>query len=336
MAETKMEQMQPGDIRCKIIEQFLQAPDRCLTGAALSQALGMTRAAIWKHIHVLEEIGFAFSAAPRVGYQLTSVPDLCLPPLVSATQAPDARFGRWVHWFSVVDSTNRVAMHEISEIPHGGIVTAVRQEGGRGRRGRPWASPDGGLWMSLVLKEPLPLTRAAELTLLTSVAVRRAIAAVTGVETSIKWPNDLMYNGRKLCGILAEIRADGENVQHAVVGIGLNANVDTTLLPDEIQAIATSLQTITGSPCSLRALMSAILTELEPLTSSLTENGAGFRGVAEEWREHSSTLGHIVTVQTPAGKLTGLADHADDQGVLYIKDESGKLHAIHSGDVLFA
>lgn len=336
MMDSKVEQMHPDDLRSQIIQQFLAAPDRGLTGAILSKSLGITRAAIWKHIHALEELGFSFSAAPRIGYQLTAVPDLCLPPLVAAEQPDDRLFGHWVHWFEAVDSTNKVAMQEITQIPHGGIVTAVRQEGGRGRRGRAWASPAGGLWMSIVLKEPLPLARAAELTLLTAVAVRRAILSVTGISADIKWPNDLMVGGRKLCGILAEIRADGENVQHAVIGIGLNANVHVSLLPQEVQKIATSLQAELEAPTSIRSLMSAILTELEPLTTSLMDNGPGFRAVAEEWRSHCTTLGQYVTVQTPAGNISGLADHADDQGVLYVKDDQGQMHAIHSGDVLFS
>jgi BirA family transcriptional regulator, biotin operon repressor / biotin---[acetyl-CoA-carboxylase] ligase len=330
-----VDHMHPDDIRSAILQNILNAPNHSVSGAKLSQVFGITRAAVWKHIHVLEGIGFEFRAAPRVGYQLIKQPDLCLPPLVSQALPRMGVFGHWMDWWQEVDSTNRVAMHHIAEIPHGGIVTAVRQSGGRGRRGKAWVSPAGGLWMSVVIKQPLALARAAELTLLTAVAVRRAILSETGLAVDIKWPNDLLYDGRKLCGILAEIRADGETVQHAVIGIGLNVNVAVDSLPSEIQAVATSIRGETGRTTSMVAMMTAILQRLEPLVDSLSENGAGFQAVAPEWQAHCITIGKSVTVQTPAGQIEGFATHADDHGVLYVRDSDGHTHAIHSGDVLF-
>jgi BirA family transcriptional regulator, biotin operon repressor / biotin---[acetyl-CoA-carboxylase] ligase len=337
-------QRNPGDnsgldssgIRNQIIQTFLQAGNSFVSGTDLSEQVGISRTAVWKHIQALEALGFTFESTTRMGYRLLGGPNLVLEPLLKRALSPGGHFGTHVIWRNRVDSTNVVAAQLAREgLPHGTVVAAMEQTGGRGRRGKAWFSPPEGLWFSIVLNHPIPLRRAAELTLLTSVAVHRSLVHQTELPVQIKWPNDLLVYGKKLCGILAEIRADGENVQHAVVGIGINTNIPRTDFPQGIDEIATSVLAQTDVSVNHADLVADILSNLEPLYDSLVQGGAGFLQVIDEWRAACSTLGKSIRVQTAAGMLEGLAKDIDDSGVLYIEQANGQVIPIHSGDILF-
>ena len=322
-------------IRNRIIDTFVQSGDSFVSGGMLAQSLEVTRTAVWKHIRALEEMGFRFESIHGTGYRLLESPDLVLEPLLASLLEPKASLGRYVRWFSEVDSTNSHAMQlALQKAPHGTIVTALRQTGGHGRRGKTWFSPEGGLWLSIVLQRPFPLRHAPELTLLASVALRRAVLSVAGVTPRIKWPNDLLIDGKKVSGILAEIRADGEYVEHAVVGIGLNTNIPDEAFPDELKPRSTSILKCRRERVSQLKLTARLLTEFEDLFDSLL-NGQGFALVSEEWRHASSTLGTHIRVQTPSGLVEGQAERIDDQGVLFVRLSTGEIAQIHSGEVLF-
>lgn len=188
--------------------------------------------------------------------------------------------------------------------------------------------------MSTVLKKPFPLRRAAELTLLASVAVRRAIVRQTELPIRIKWPNDILCQGKKICGILAEIRADGENVEYAVLGVGMNTNIPLQDFPDDLKEKATSLFGESGKPISNLQLAGDFLTEFEGLYEDLLA-GEGFAAVSDEWRAASSTLGTKVRVQTGQTVIEGVAEQIDDTGTLYLRTPDNALKAIQSGEVLF-
>jgi BirA family biotin operon repressor/biotin-[acetyl-CoA-carboxylase] ligase len=247
------------------------------------------------------------------------------------------RLGRRVWFWPELDSTNNVAgqLALDPETPHGTVVSARVQTGGRGRRGRTWFSPAEGLWFSVILRDPMPLSRAAEVTLLASVAVRRAILSQLDLPIQIKWPNDLLCDGRKVCGILAEVRADGEVVQHVVLGIGINANIPAEAFPKELTGVATSLLAAAGRPVHRTALTARVLQEFEPLFRDLVEDGPGFAGVVDEWRAASHTLGRWVRIQTPTGLIEGTALDIDTRGVLTVRLDNGRTVPVHSGDVLF-
>lgn len=322
--------------RNQIIEAFLHAGDQFVSGTDLSTQVGISRTAIWKHVQALEEMGFEFESVTRLGHRLTRVPNLLIEPLLRQYLTKGSALGQHVIWQQSVASTNIVAAKLARQgIPHGTIITAQEQTGGRGRRGKAWFSPPSGLWFSIVLNRPLPLRRAAELTLLTSVAVRRALREQTNLPVQIKWPNDLLLHNKKTCGILAEIRADGENVQHAVVGIGINTNIPKEDFPEDVQSIATSFVAEGATPLSHAVLVADILKHLEPMYDSLVRSEAGFLAVIDEWREACATLGNPVRIQTPTGLLEGVAMDIDESGVLYVKQPDGTTTPVHSGDILF-
>lgn len=323
-------------LRNQVLSILLEEPGEFVSGADLSERLKVSRTAVWKHIRALEEAGCNMESVHRLGYRLQSEPDVVLQPVLQKYIETDRKLGKFVQWVPVVDSTNTLASKLAKEgAPHGTLVTALVQDGGRGRRGRPWFSPKEGQWMSLILKQPFPLSRAAELTLLASVAIRRAIQKQTGLKIDIKWPNDLLCNGRKISGILAEIRADGETVHSAVVGIGINVNIPAHAFPSELKDIATSLFAESGQTIRKVPLVADILCEFEPMYNSLVNGTAGFVDVSEEWRQACSTLGTKIRLQTGANLLTGVAESIDNRGVLYLRTDDGTVHQIHSGDVLF-
>lgn len=322
-------------IRKRIVQIFIESSGAFVSGSTLADSLQVTRTAVWKHIRALEELGFQFESVHGTGYRLLQYPDLLLEPLLRPLLKEGLALGRCVHWFPEVDSTNQIAMGlALGGAPHGTVVTALRQTGGHGRRKKPWFSPKGGLWISVILQKPFPLRNAPELTLLASVALRRALIATAGIRPSIKWPNDLLLQGEKLSGILAEIRSDGESVEHAVVGIGVNTNIPTKEFPEELTNRATSILGHTNQPVSHRELAARLLSEFENLFENLL-CGQGFPTVSEEWRQASSTLGTRIQVQTPLGLVVGTAETIDNQGILYVRQTSGEIVQIHSGEILF-
>ncbi|MCY0888198.1 MAG: biotin--[acetyl-CoA-carboxylase] ligase [Alicyclobacillaceae bacterium] len=324
----------PADaLRNELIELFLNHPTESLSGETISEHFHISRTAIWKHLEHLESLGFVFDAAPRRGYRLLSTPDILFEPLLQPHLSTHS-LGRSVLYRPVIDSTNRWAM-ELAEhgAPHGTVASAKEQSAGKGRRGRMWASPEGGLWMTLVLTKPIPLSRAGELTLLAGVAAAQSLRTLTGLDIRIKWPNDLLLNGRKLCGILAEIRAEAETVQTAVLGIGLNLTVAREDVPALLQETMISLSPSTSSPWTKARVAGAILSALEPLYDSLCQDAAGFSGVRSEWIALCAHMQRTITVRLGEQVVTGTCVDIDERGTLTIEVE-GKRVQVPSGEIV--
>ncbi len=324
------------DVRQKILAVLLDHLGQFVSGTALSEMAGVSRTAVWKHIQALVEWGCQIESVPRLGHKLVAAPDLLLPAVVKSRIPSGQSIGQTVIWYPETDSTNIQASRMTAEgVPHGTVVTAMIQNGGKGRRGRVWFSPKDGLWFSVVLRVQIPVRKAADLTLLASVAVRRAIVRQTGLPIAVKWPNDLLLGQKKVCGILAEIRADGEMLQHAVVGVGINTNIPQRDFPEELAEYATSLLAESGQAVSNVDLALAIFSEMELLYKRLAEDGVGFEAVVDEWRAASATLGRYVRIQTPQGLIQGMARDIDASGVLYVETDDGATVPVHSGEVLF-
>ncbi|MDP9728158.1 biotin--[acetyl-CoA-carboxylase] ligase [Alicyclobacillus tolerans] len=323
------------NIRLHLAELFIEHLGEPLSGEQLSREIGISRTAIWKHMEYLTEIGFQFDAAPRRGYTLKEIPDCPLQPVVVRYLKNSTTLGRQVTHRSRVHSTNTIASELLSQgAPHGTAVTADEQSGGRGRRGRSWISPFGGLWMSLLLTRPLPLHRAGEITLLAGVATARALEHTFGLPARIKWPNDILLHQKKICGILAEIRADGENVHSVILGIGMNVNLTENDILPELRNKASSLQMETGQRFSRAEVMGAILNEFNPMYTELVENGGGFAKVQEEWLSLCAHLGDWIEVQLGTERKRGLCLSIDRNGVLLMKMDNGQEIRVPSGEIV--
>jgi BirA family biotin operon repressor/biotin-[acetyl-CoA-carboxylase] ligase len=233
--------------------------------------------------------------------------------------------GRRIHWFERVDSTNDVA-RTLAEggAPEGTVVLAREQTAGRGRLGRPWVSPPGGIWMSVVLRPIAAPHEVPRLSLAVGVAASRAVERACGLSVGLRWPNDLVVARRKVGGILVEA---GPDALWVVVGVGINANVPAAELPEG----ATSLLEVKGSPVDRAALLQALLGELEILYEMF--RGHDWATLLEWWRSRSTTLGRRVRVHVPSGVYEGVAEDVDEDGALVLRLPDGGCKRIVAGEV---
>jgi BirA family biotin operon repressor/biotin-[acetyl-CoA-carboxylase] ligase len=315
----------------ELVLSFLaEAADDYVSGEAISDKLGLTRAAVWKHVEALRSHGYRIDAVPARGYRLIEVPDKLTPlelrPLLNTHDV-----GQVLHWYEEIGSTNDRARELAEEgAEHGEVVIAEAQTAGRGRRGRLWASPAWkNLYFSVILRPDLPPARAPELTLVASVALCDALRQA-GVQAGIKWPNDLLASERKIAGILTELAAEADRVHWVVIGAGINVNAREEDFPEELRGEATSVLLERGEPAPRALFAAACLTALEGWIDRHAEEG--FAVVREAWRERSTTLGREVTVRTDGREIVGIAEDIDEAGALLVRGPAG-LERILAGDV---
>lgn len=301
-----------------------------VSGAELSGALGITRAALWKRINSLRSRGFLIEGSRGRGYKLSGTPELSAEEIRLSTKG---ELGREVVFFEKVDSTNDLAMDlALRGSPHGAVVVADSQSRGRGRLGRRWASPAGAnIYMSVILRPEIQPKDATLLTVASSVACASAVRKLTGLNAGIKWPNDIIVSRRKLGGILLEMRSEPDRVVFAVVGIGLNVNIRAGGLPPDVRPMATSILIETGRRIGRPLLIAGILDELDGELKALKGEGAG--PLLNKWRSLSVTIGKRVRVATAREMFTGHALDIDDEGLLVVKAEDGELRTVSSGDL---
>lgn len=237
--------------------------------------------------------------------------------------------GRYIRWHGILVSTNDLAKR-LAEIPvpEGTVVVAEEQTAGRGRLGRPWTSPRGGIWLSVILRPDLPLALVPVIGLAASIAAARAIRATTGLPARVKWPNDVRIDGRKVGGILVEAGPGGE---WAVVGIGINANVPQSALPQDAAYPVTSLLEVLGHSMDRAVLVRALLLELERQYDELRVAGAA--ATVRRWREIADTLGRVVRVDIGGTALEGLARDIDESGALLVQQPDGTCQRVIAGEI---
>ncbi|MEW6117707.1 MAG: biotin--[acetyl-CoA-carboxylase] ligase [Nitrospirota bacterium] len=316
--------------------KLLKLDSDFISGAEIARALGVTRAAIWKKIKLLKKSGYRIETSYSKGYRLTHSPDLSIEEVRNALSDSGQVIGREILFFDTIGSTNTLASEYAGkDCPEGTVIIAEHQTGGRGRRGRVWASPPGAnIYMSIIVRPSLCPRDASLLTLMTAVACAAAVRKLSPIPVSIKWPNDIMVTDKKLGGILTEMKADMERISYAVLGIGLNINLDRADMPDEIKALATSVKSETGNAASRTSFIIEILKELEHWYALLLREGRA--PVIKEWLRLSSTIGRTVTVSTNADRFTGIAEGIDDEGMLILRLPDQSTRTINSGDVVYA
>ncbi|WP_445492230.1 biotin--[acetyl-CoA-carboxylase] ligase [Niallia sp. 03133] len=322
-----------SDLRKRLLEAFTSRPDQYISGQELANVLGCSRTAIWKHIEELRKDGFALEAVRKKGYRILNGPKKIIPDEIRFGLKTKS-IGRSIYYEETVESTQKIA-HKLSieGAENGTLVVAEEQLGGKGRLNRQWHSPKfKGIWMSLLLRPNIPLMHAPQLTLLTAVAVVQGIEEITGVQAQIKWPNDLLINGKKVTGILTEMQAESDRIQSVIIGIGINVNQELGDYPEDIQSIATSLAIETKEIWNRAQIIQAILMQIEKLYTLFLENG--FYPIKLLWESYAVSIGKKVTARTLAGNMQGIALGITDDGVLLLKDENGETHHIYSADIL--
>lgn len=300
-----------------------------VSGEEISKHLGISRSAVWKHIQELRQRAYEIIAVPHLGYELVSSPDRLLPAEI-ASGLNTKIIAKEIYHYDMVPSTMNIAVDlAMKGCKEGIIVCAEGQYKGRGRLSRFWSSPKHkGIYFSLVLRPKVSPIESPKLTLLTAVSVCEAIRKFTKLECLIKWPNDLIINNKKVSGILTEMNAETDMVRFVVVGVGINANTQESLLPPQ----ATSLKEELGERISRIELFREVLASIDK--EYILFGRDGFKPIITKWRKLSATLGHRVRVHFHKEYIEGQAQDIDEEGALLLKRDSGVVERITAGDIV--
>lgn len=319
-------------------ERVLQAlmsleKDMYVSGAQLATDCHVSRTAIWKAIQSLEQDGYIIESARTRGYRIKGEMDFVDEAHI-ARYLTTEHFGRHVHYEKEVGSTQLVASELVKQgAPHGTVVIAETQTAGRGRMARMWDSAEGkGIWMTIILRPDVPPHQAPQFTLVTAVAVVNAMKALyKNFKPEIKWPNDILINGKKSTGILTEMLAEADRVQALLIGIGINVNQQMSDFPEDLQSIATSLSIEEGKPLDRAQLVAMICSYLEQYTNQYVEQGFGRLKVL--WEEASGTIGKNIRATTVREVFEGKAIGITEDGVLQIQLPNGDIQGVYSADI---
>ncbi|MEL4305149.1 biotin--[acetyl-CoA-carboxylase] ligase [Methanococcoides sp. LMO-2] len=319
-----------ADRKMDIIRALKEAGDAPISGEDLGEKLGISRTMVWKYIKALEEDGYVIESSPGAGYVLVSTPDKLYPAEISIG-LDTSIIGKDIHYFETVDSTNDMAKKMGLKAEEGTIVVAEVQENGRGRKGDPWISPKGGIWLSVILKPSILPAHAPRLTLMAGVAVANTMRQF-GVDASIKWPNDVVIGKKKICGILTEMDAEADHIGFVVIGIGINANIPVEELPEELREGSMSLSSIKGECINRAEFVQALLRSLE--TEYLRFKVDGSTKILEDWMSLSNTIGRQVDVITPHKIISGKATGINADGALIVENDEG-VHEVIAGRCIY-
>ena len=296
--------------------RLLRESGKNVSGQELCEHFGISRTAVWKIMNQLKEEGYEIEAVQNKGYRLLNEPDL----------------GQTVYYSREVDSTNTWAKRLAEEgAPNGTLTTAETQTAGKGRRGRVWKSPEGtSVSMSILLYPDLEPAKAPMLTIVMGLAVVQGVQRALGVDTKIKWPNDAVLNGKKLCGILTEMSAQIDYINYVVIGTGINVN--QMEFPEEIAEIATSLAIETGHPVNRAKVVAAVLEAFEEDYEKFLEAG-DLLGLKEAYEAVLANKDQPVRVLDPKEPFEGVALGITPTGELRVQKEDGTITEVHSGEV---
>ena len=306
-----------------------------LSGQDLSDVLRISRVAVWKQIKKIQALGYTVESKQKEGYKLTKNSDLLLPwEIVSGLETKV--LGQQAYYFDSVDSTQNEAMKMVNESKKEGIIIiAEKQTGGRGRSGRKWISPKGGIWFSIILHPKFDISNTTLFPIASSLALSIAIQKTCKVSTELKWPNDLTIKGKKLAGMLIDASFESNKIENLVLGVGINFNVNVKEIENELKKTpnfygVSSLNDQKNKSTQIELIQSFLL-ELEKVYEELNKNQ--IKKTIAEWTKRSSTIGKKVEMNTHDGKITGKAIKIDEDGGLIIKNKE-KTSKVFAGDII--
>ncbi|ADU30164.1 biotin--[acetyl-CoA-carboxylase] ligase [Evansella cellulosilytica] len=317
-------------MKAKVLQLLRTCEDHFVSGEHISNQLSISRTMVWKYIDALRKEGYVIKAVSNKGYHLVEEMDVVNEHAIRSRLEVDAIFQNIIYE-DTVTSTQQVAYKLLGEgAPHGTLIVANEQTSGRGRLGREWYSPaNTGIWMSLIMRPNIEMQQTPQLTLVAAVALARAIKEATNYDVQIKWPNDLIFNGKKIAGILTEMQSDPDRVKSVIIGIGINVNQQT--FPESIANIASSLSLETRETFHRVAIIEHFLREFQWLYHTYLEKGFSF--IKPLWEARAISIGEEILAKTANGELKGVAEGISDEGVLLLKDSEGNSHRIYSADI---
>lgn len=316
----------------KILNELKKANDY-ISGENLSSALNVSRTAIWKHIKNLKLRGYVIEGISNKGYKLISSPDLLDKNELSSLIRTDT-IGKNIVYFNEIDSTN-IKAKELAQrnIEDGSIIIAEKQTLGSGRFNRKWISPNGGLWFTLVLRPNLPPNEAPKITQIAAAAIYKTLSDLD-INISIKWPNDIILNNKKLCGILAEMKCDMDTVHYLVLGIGMNININEKDFDEITRPIATSLKIQFNREFNRSEILANFLNNFERLYYKFV-NALDLSETISICRNHSNIFGKKAKLLTYNKEEIVTCISLSDTGDLIVKDSSGNEKAVLTGEISF-
>ena len=316
----------------KIIRLLKRNYGEFISGEEIANQLGVSRAAVWKHIQKLRNDGYNILSREKLGYQLQGLPDLLIPMEVQNDLQTEI-IAKDILYYERIDSTSRIAKElAYKGAADGTVVVAEEQFNGKGRLGRSFFSPKyKSLLFSVILRPKILPNEAPKFTLMAAVAVANAMIRFD-LKPQIKWPNDILFDGRKIAGILTEMSAEISKINYIVVGIGINVNINRDEFPDDLKTIAASISEMCGHTISRIDFFKAVLEEFDKIYVSITKNG--FEEMFNQWRKYNITIGKKIRV-LPAGSLNefmAVAKDIDKDGALIVQTQNG-LEKVYAGDV---
>ena len=298
------------------ILKILKAEQGVVSGEAISSELGISRVSVWKHLQKLQEFGYNIDASP-MGYRLISSPDVLFP-----WEFPDRE--KKIHFFPEVTSTMDIARDFARKgCPHFTVVVAGCQNRGRGRLKRTWLSSQGGLYFTTILRPQISPVLSLRVNFAASLILAQTLNNMFDINARVKWPNDILVDGRKISGILSEIEAEADIVSFINVGIGININND----PTDSEPKAVSLKQLSGSEISRKRLLSDFLDNFENCI-----NSKALDNIIQEWKKYTVTLNRYVKIVTHHEVLEGIAVDLDENGALTLELDDGSTKKVLYGD----
>lgn len=320
--------------KSELLSRLLAANGDPVSGQEIADEFGLSRTAIWKYVKEFEAEGYEIGTVRKKGYYLVTVPDK-----VNAANVQQylrtAKYGRNITYLERCASTQIIA-HEAAQedVEDGTVILAEEQTAGKGRMARPWDSKAGkGIWMSVIARPRLAPQQAPQMTLVAAVAVTRAIEEVTGLMPQIKWPNDLLLNGKKITGILTELQTEPDMIKAIILGIGINVNQNQADFPLELEEIASSLKIEKGEAIDRTYLIAKILGYLEEYTKLYETHG--FSPIKLLWESYSNTAGKRIRAVMLNETIEGIARGISEDGMLELQLADGTIRGIYSADIEF-
>jgi BirA family biotin operon repressor/biotin-[acetyl-CoA-carboxylase] ligase len=314
--------------------RLLEEADGPVSGEVLAERLGVSRAAVWKQIQELREQGYDILASQKDGYTLVQSSGRLLPYQVKK-HLKTRVIGQHITYLPTTPSTNDVARWlAIGGDPaalHGTVVIAEEQTGGVGRLGRAWVSPEGGIWITIILTPTIPIDHVFMITMVGAVAVARAIRRDFGLGAMIKWPNDVYIGDKKVAGVLLELAAEADTIHYCLLGIGIDANFDPAVLSPDLQRAVTTLRAELEHEVDRAELLARLLRDFERHYDLL--EAQEYDAILREWKSMSSTLDQHVHVNTLTKSFDGEAIDIDEYGALLVRKENGRIERVIAGDL---
>ena len=315
-----------------ILKSLLKAGSEHVSGVELAKEVDLSRVSIWKHLEALQQEGFEFDAVRNRGYKIQKEPAHIHPTLLQAYLELDGDVAPPVHYFDLIDSTNSEALRKLADgCDTPCLILAKRQEAGRGRLGRKWAASDpGNFYMSYAFRPDVPAGCMQAFTIWMGASLCHFLNE-SGYPVQIKWPNDLIYKGKKLGGMLTEAQLDADCMRTLVFGIGLNVNSDPALVPEELLPFITSLKEVSGSSLGINAFAASFIRAVFN-AYDVYMSGAYKELLGAYWTRYDALTGREITLIQGEKRISGKAVGIDEKGHLLL-ESSGEVNAFYSGDV---